>query len=236
MLKTHLAFAALMAVSMPVLADEDHLHAGDIEVEVDAGQLVAHGAAQTQSGTGYAIFESDFGDFAGGPYRTDDPGYDSAAGTFAAGTIINYQALGSLWYWNGLNWGNSVVNGETVQLDGNFGETTVWTVGGVTGDGAGLVGQAGSDGKIHEHLDMSIEAPAGFLPTAGAYYVALQLVSEGYANSDPFLVVFNNGLGTEAYELAVGALAAPVPEPETYAMLLAGLGLIAFKLRRRHGA
>ena len=33
--------------------------------------------------------------------------------------------------------------------------------------------------------------------------------------------------------LSFGALAAPIPEPETYAMLLAGLGLLGFAARRR---
>jgi hypothetical protein len=35
------------------------------------------------------------------------------------------------------------------------------------------------------------------------------------------------------YGATVGALSAPVPEPETYAMLLAGLGLLGFTARRR---
>ena len=33
----------------------------------------------------------------------------------------------------------------------------------------------------------------------------------------------------------IGQIASPVPEPETYAMLLAGLGLIGFTARRRKG-
>lgn len=233
MLKLNFAFAALMAAAMPVLAEEPHLHAGDIELEVDGGQLVAHGAAHTQFGTGYAIFESDFGDLGGGPFKTDDPGYDSVEGTFAHLDIINYKALGSLWYWNGASWGNSVVNGESIRLNGNLGEETFWTTSGVAGDLTGLIGQAGSDGKIHEHLDMSVKAPVGFAPTMGAYYVTLQLVSDNYTSSDPYLIVFNNGLSASAFESSIDALVTPVPEPETYAMLLAGLGLIAFKLRRR---
>jgi len=35
------------------------------------------------------------------------------------------------------------------------------------------------------------------------------------------------------YGITVGGLTSPVPEPETYAMLLAGLGLIGFMARRR---
>lgn len=231
MLKLNLALAALLAASSPVLAADPHLHAGDIELEVDAGKLVVHGAAHTQFGTGYAIFESDFGDLVGGPYKTKNPGYDSVEGTFNNLDIINYQALGSLWFWNGASWGNSFLSGESVQLDGNLGETTLWSVAGVSGAAVGLIGQARLDGKIHEHLDMSIKAPTGFLPSVGAYYVTLQLTSDSYASSDPFLIVFNNGLDEAAYENAVHALA--VPEVETYALLLAGLGLISLRLRQR---
>lgn len=230
-LKSGLAFAAAMAFTLPALAADAHLHAGDIELEVEAGRLVADGAAHTQYGTGYAIFESDFGDFAGGPYKTNNPGYDSHTGTFASGDIIGYQALGSLWYWDGADWANNVANGETVLLNGNLFEETFWSVAGVLGDATGLLGQAGASGNIHEHLSMSINAPTGFLPTVGAYYVTLRLISDSYASSDPFLMVFNNGLDETAFEYAVHALA--VPEADTYAMLLAGLGLIGFKLRRR---
>jgi len=235
MIPSKYALAGLLALTLThaqaALAEENHLHAGDIEIEIDNGQLVAHGAAHSQFGTGYGIFEADFGDLAGGPYKTDDPGYDSVEGTFLDGDIINYQALGNLWFWDGATWSNSVSNGESVQLDGNFGETTIWTTAGVTGDAIGLIGQAGFDGKIHEHLDMRVKAPTGFLPTAGAYYVTLQLTSASYDSSNPYLMVFNNGLDETAYENAVHALA--VPEADTYAMLLAGLGLISLALRRR---
>ena len=231
MFKLKPVFAAvLMTASLPMLATAAELHAGDVELEIASGKLVAHGAAQTQFGTGYAIFESDFGDFANGPYKTDDPGYDSQVGTFTSGAIINYQALGNLSFWNGTSWANSVANGEILLLDGNLGEETTWTVSGVTGATSGLVGQAGTDGKIHEHLDMSIKAPTATLPTVGAYFVTLQLTSTNYASSDPYLIVFNNGLGEAAFENAIQALA--VPEADTYAMLLAGLGLMGFKLRR----
>jgi hypothetical protein len=40
-------------------------------------------------------------------------------------------------------------------------------------------------------------------------------------------------LGADLGQYAVSLQALPVPEPETYAMLLAGLGLIGFSLRRR---
>ena len=43
------------------------------------------------------------------------------------------------------------------------------------------------------------------------------------------------GISSHAFLLSITSVAA-VPEPETYAMLIAGLGLIGFKTRRRTNA
>jgi hypothetical protein len=45
-------------------------------------------------------------------------------------------------------------------------------------------------------------------------------------------VVQNGGTNSSA-NVYVISFAAPVPEPETYAMMLAGLGLMGFMVRRR---
>ena len=47
----------------------------------------------------------------------------------------------------------------------------------------------------------------------------------------------NNGPTGLRVEMAGTAnVAAPVPEPETYALILCGLGFVAFRVRRRKGA
>ena len=44
----------------------------------------------------------------------------------------------------------------------------------------------------------------------------------------------NNGVtGQYYFQVRNGVITAPVPEPETYAMLLAGLGLVGVMSRRR---
>ncbi|MCB5185145.1 PEP-CTERM sorting domain-containing protein [Methylobacillus gramineus] len=226
---------------------EDHLHDGDIEVEIEGGKLGTHGAGHTQVGSGYAIFESDFRDLAKGPYATNAPGFDSHNGVFEQNDIVGYQAIGSLWAWNGSSWTSSLLNGETIKLGGNLGETTTWGATGVTGDVIGTLGQAGSAGNIHEHLTFTIAGASG-LPSNGAYYITLQLISADlnssfdgivangkYASSDPFYLVFNNGLSASEFHASVHGLSdiAPVPEPSSYAMLMLGLGLIGWRLRKR---
>lgn len=49
------------------------------------------------------------------------------------------------------------------------------------------------------------------------------------------LQIFGTIVGTigGAYAGTISAFAVPVPEPETYAMMLAGLGMIGFMVRRR---
>jgi|SRR6218665_1367633 len=48
-----------------------------------------------------------------------------------------------------------------------------------------------------------------------------------------YYAVFGQASSGAVYSLASTATAVPVPEPETYAMLLAGLGVVGFVARRR---
>jgi hypothetical protein len=73
--------------------------------------------------------------------------------------------------------------------------------------------------------------------TAGQVVSAINATPAGSALVDA--VVLGSGLGIEvpfaSTSLSGGAVSqvSPIPEPETYAMLLAGLGLLGFEARRR---
>ncbi len=225
-------FSALALAAAPAAMAQ--LHEGDVEVSIVGGKLVVDGHAVVEAGTGYKVFEGDFGDLAGGPFSTDDPGYDSMPGTFAAGTILQYAALGTLRFWNGGAWVTTPSlpgNAERVAIAGNGGESTLWTFGGVTGSLSGLIGQAGANGNIHEHLDMTVSREGGGAPAVGAYLIQLALTSSGLVDSDPFYIVLNRGLDDDAFETAVQALA--VPEPGRLALLVAGLAVVGAIARRR---
>lgn len=222
--KPLLGALALSAALFCAPAWSQHTHDGDILMSVMNGKLM------TSGGHTDTIFEGDFGDVGGGPYKTDDPGYDSEDGTFASGTRINYLALGALKFWNGSSWNSAgVPDGVQVQIDGNLGEVTRWGAGGVSGDASGLIGEAGAGGNIHEHLDMSVVGANRTQP--GAYWISLKLSSTSTAlqSSNPYSIVLNNGLDEDAFEAAVTA----VPEPSTYAMLLLGLAAVGYSAKRR---
>lgn len=247
-------FVSASLFSVSAYAEDGHLHGGDIKVTVSDNQFVVGAVGSEphrQEGTGYAIFEGDFRDFAKGPYATSNPGFDSPVNTFAPNTIIGYQAIGNLWSWTGDVWSNVVNNGETINLAGAYGETTTWGANGISGNAFGLIGQAGSTGKIHSHLDFSISAASGS-PADGVYFITLQLVElelqngtlvlsgNGLLSSDPFYLVLNSSMSDAYAHVALHGLEdnliAAVPEPSTYAMFLAGMGLMGWQLRRRQQA
>jgi len=219
-----------LVLSLGQAQAQAQLHEGDVEMSIVSSQIVLNGHAAIQFSTGFKIFEGDFRDISGGPFKTDDPGYDSEAGTFGPGTFITYNTVGSLWFWNGGTWGLAGV--ERVKVDGNLGEESFFSGTGTSGDLTGLVGVAGNSGVVHEHLDMVVSRVGGGMPAIGSYMFQLYLTGSDLIASDTFLMVLNGGLSEDNFEMSVQALA--VPEPGTWLMWLAGVGLVgAIAARRR---
>ncbi len=77
--------------------------------------------------TGKPIYVTDFGDFTGGPFAVDSPGFFSRAGRLPGNLLLNYQAMGSLRYWDPDQdrWLNSTPNDERIRLFGGLDATTV---------------------------------------------------------------------------------------------------------------
>ncbi len=83
------------------------------------GGMPPGGGFATDVITGYKLFPADFGDFAGGPRATDDPGFQALPGTFAAGELVSARGVGPLQFWSpaGGNWSTPPA-GEAVRLFG----------------------------------------------------------------------------------------------------------------------
>lgn len=225
-------FALTTLAHSLALADADH--AGDIAVSAVGGKLMTGGDHfEIHAATGFKIYEADFGDFANGTWVTKNPGFQTQGGaTLAPGSLLSFAGLGTLGFWNGSAWGTAPV-GVTVSIEdalqAGADSLTTWTASGVTPGVTSYVDQIATNGTLHSHLALSVTPGAA----AGAYAIQLQLTSDAYASSDPFYLVFNRGLSGDAFEASVEAFAAPVPEPSTYALLLAGLVGVAAVARRR---
>jgi len=231
------AISGLIALSslVPTLAQADeHDHAGDIAVSALDGKLVTGGSHfETHGVDGYNIYEADFGDLAGGPWTTKNPGFQTQGGaTLTPYALISFAGLGSLSFWDGASWGTAPTGVGVSIADVLQDALTTWSATGVTPGETSYVAQVSAAGTIHDHLALSVTPNA----TAGAYLIQLQLTSDAYASSDPFYLVFNRGLSSDAFEASVDALTTPVPEPASYALLIAGLAGVGFLMRRRHAA
>lgn len=220
-----------VAIALAFSVSQTYAQHSDVIFDIDAGQIVLEGEPHDHEEEGHAeeeehagpvltqngkfLYETDFGDFGGGPYLTDDPGFASheETGVLNSGEVIGFSGVGSLQYWDGFNW--STTTDDVVSVLDIMGETTDFTSSGVNHGSSTFIDAADSSGGFHAHVDFSINSDADI----GAYLIEMMLLgldstgaSTVYASSETFYIAFNNGLTEQAYEASVDALAAvPVP-------------------------
>lgn len=205
---------------------------GDLDL---AGQLPIDGE------TGHKLYPGYFGDLEGGPFLTDDPGFQSFSGTFVQGEIISFRALGRLRWWNPATgrWG-AAPQGVEIALFGNippeveagydtdpatwaeqyafFASGTRFGTSGITGPLTAIIDDAKAGGRFHAHLDWKITAPEGAQPPPGAYMVTLQFWSpalsagqQKYQPSAPIQIVFERGISEAQMRAAMQARISATP-------------------------
>jgi len=217
-----LASLVLVAGIYASPARADEIHAGDIELEIEGGKLVTHNGR---------YFESEFATLISGTpavYRSATPGFDSAAGLLAYDLEsenpqeIGFNVLGPLLFWNGT---------AMAAPQGGLGLNMIWALNnlivtgtsGLVTNGFSLGGATDPNGSFHEHFTFEIAENAPL----GAYGVLMELTPAGsstFVKSDPFLLVFNRGLGSAQFEAGVDAMVEITAVPEPSSIALAGLG------------
>jgi hypothetical protein len=231
MLKSSIVMLGAMmlftSVSTKVLAE-------DINVTVNRGQIFANDTEGTlvSSPTGYRIFADNIR----GSSKAIN--FFSDSGTFLPGEKLLYEAVSTLKYWNGDMWEAASIRTPGVAITNQSG--------GTTGIGptmivnpSGIIDTADLEGGINAQLTYAFGG-TGRRP-GGAYMFELALTSRedhssassSYLDSDPFYVVFNSTLTADDFSKSIDALVSPVPEPQSFAMLLVGLALCNFMTRRR---
>jgi hypothetical protein len=210
-------------------ATAGEIHGSDIELEIEGGKLITHNGR---------YFESELTGTDPGPYVSEAPGFDSLPGLLEEGEQIGFNVLQSLLYWDGEE---LTAPGSGVGLSlflGSNSRVVTQSSGSLAGfnlGGGGLDEFENYVGNFHKHFDfvLSLGAPIG------AYGVLLELTPAGsstFSASDPFLLVFNRGLGAEAFESGVDAMVQVTAVPEPSSIALAGLGvagLAGAAVRRR---
>ena len=182
-------FDVILTVNPPAVAGGKILVDPDLEFPLNTA-------------TGSTVVPADFGDFQGGPHKTDDPGWVIRAGDLLNGETVWFRALGQLRYWapDEGAWGAPPA-GERVRYYGAipadvflrndpdeldfYRQGTIWTDDGISGPLESPIEQAGTDGGIHTHLDFCVEAADGDCsvsgigytgePAVGAYLIDIQL-------------------------------------------------------------
>lgn len=158
-------------------------HLGDVQISAVDNQLV------TSDENGVArVYLNEFDDFSGILF-TDDPGFESQAGSLPGGASIGFNVTQSLWYWDGEQLAPPP---ESASIRISLGPAPPVFVTGGSGPQNGFTfATASATGTIHTHLNYTL-APRD--TALGVYGMVLRLTSPPLEASDPFLIAFNYGL------------------------------------------
>lgn len=189
-----------------------------------------------EAASGKLIFPVDFGDFAGGPYSTRNPGFQSVRDALLPNELLSYRALDRLRFWDTSvsAWVKAPPDIQIRLFGGleaspeaqkNFSEcagqlicfnesnlgtdgSTIITATGISGSPELVVDITNTSGILHTHLSFFLENTQGEAggPT-GAYLIEMQLKSNArHFPSAPFLILFNAGLDSAEFGTAFAAL------------------------------
>lgn len=154
-----------------------HVHEGDFELTVELDTIIVEPRVLPAE-----LLEEGF-------FSTDEPGFDSEPGTFPVGTMVGFNIVDALKYWNG--------DGFDPLLPANEETMTVSFLQRLVRSGSGRIAgfelPVANDGSWHRHLIFTLTVPGASPPAKGIYLLELELYSTDPAvrGSYPFYIVFN---------------------------------------------
>ena len=212
---------AVLLSGASAFADGDEEEHFDIGVWNDNGTLMTGGwdhDTESMEVSSLRVFEAHFGEDKEFPYAIDEPGIGGVAADvgLALGDNILLSLASGISVWNGSGFSSS-----STEMTVGFGPNTVSSNGG--GDLSFTVTE-----DYDYHPIFSIAETSA----VGSYLLQFSVSVDGLTSSDPFWIVFNQGMDDELYEESVewveGNL---VPAPGAIG-LLAMAGLASSRRRR----
>lgn len=152
----------------------------DLYIDIYNNQLRVNAEKNfPRSWRNYVIVPADLGDPAGGPHKTDDPGWVVRSGDFLPDQLLSFKALDKLYFWDFVQkkWLSKVPNGEYIRFFGTippkvyarndpnelafYRGGTIFKVDGISGPLTSPIEPAGYTGSIHSHLDFCVQDAQG---------------------------------------------------------------------------
>lgn len=227
MIRTLTAAFAAITLAGAASAGGKGPHADDIYLKVLNGRI-ATGTFDEGVFRRSRVFGAAMGvDF---PNFADEPGFESAKGTFTPDTSIGFDLLGPLMVWTGA----SFAADPDLAMEVAKGPESRFT-GGVGSVVTGFALPVDEDGDFHEHYDYSLHDLSRGDAIEGIFLLSMRLWStdDGVGRSTPYWIVFNQGIDDTIHDEAIDWVRDNiVPAPGAgIAALMIGAG--AFARRRR---
>jgi len=177
-MRTFRFLAGLSAVLLFCSAAEaEHAHTGDFELKIEFDSIIVEPRVLPGE-----LLEEEF-------FSTDEPGFDSAPGTFSTGTTVGFSILDALKRWNG--------NGFEPLLPATEETMIISFLQRLSQTGSGFVAgfdfPPAGDGSWHRHLIFTLSGSGPNAPRKGIYLLELGFYSTNPAvsGSYPVYIVFN---------------------------------------------
>ncbi|MBL8890274.1 MAG: PEP-CTERM sorting domain-containing protein [Planctomycetaceae bacterium] len=250
------ALMATLTFSGAVCAQ--HGHDGDIVLGYDSLATPSAIILEGEAANTISLYEADFPQSGPGAFETPDPGFTTENApdpgdqdylfvpghhlylrAVNAGTHIQGgSGLGFVNFHNGSNGYSISASGRMQVLKGSGSIDVNNTNGSLAFSSPLFVATADVDGDIHSHVDFLLNSD--FHAQTGAYGILFQFMTRDAGNNDvassnPFWIVFNNGLDQNSFENAVSSFGSfqAVPEPGSGLLCAIALGALAFRRRRK---